>query len=105
MNTCEQLAEAIERLGATPDLMARTLRRLGVRGLPGNARKCALANYLRKLGYRDPLVRLDSIQATRHQHTVVMPTLRALGQFLVAFDNLRYPELKEDPHVPAATGP
>lgn len=54
--TDEGLRAALAALGDTPDAVASTLDRLGIRGRPGQCRTCPVALYLLDVTGADPFV-------------------------------------------------
>jgi|GEM_PF-3526109 len=97
--------QLLESLGKRPEQVAATLARAGVRGVPGDARSCAVARFLGAVVACDPDIRGVAVTASElvvlrrrwwvRPVTVELP--EPVREFVAAFDRGRYPEVCEVP--------
>jgi hypothetical protein len=109
-----QIRSLLADLGSTHQEVASTLHRAGIRAVPKQPDNCAVAMYLGAVLGADSRIHSVTVgsnclkaatkQATPFYFygTMLIPVPKAVGQFIAAFDEGRYPELvRED----AATHP
>lgn len=84
--------EALRALGSTPQQVAASLRREGVKGSPLLPGACPLANYLRSEGFKYPRVgdRIHVGFGAREKEYALPPACR---DFTWHFDSGHYPAL------------
>lgn len=84
-------------LGSTTKDVARTLYRARIRGARHECASCPIANYIRAHAWGNAVtVGHDFIIIRRkHKRVVEMPTPDVLSEFMVAFDNYEYQELRK----------
>jgi hypothetical protein len=92
-------------LGDSPDEVAESLWKAGIRGVPRDNRTCAVALYVSAVMGSEPAIRSVSVGHCSIAVTVVKPTdLRPAGRLLIqlpkpvrrfvaAFDDRRYPQV------------
>jgi hypothetical protein len=96
----------LEGLGTEPSQVAAALTDTGVRGVPADARQCALAMYVRAVMAGDRRVTGIRVFHDRvvitcpgrwHHHRVTAALPMALRAFVAGFDAQRYPALVRQP--------
>jgi hypothetical protein len=92
--TAGRLRSLLRRLGATPERIAFELLQLGIRGEINHAEECPVARYLARHGAVDPCV--DAQRMTCNKN-VEIPTPGAVVDFILQFDDGRWPELAAKP--------
>jgi hypothetical protein len=80
----------LDALGKTSEQVADFLKARGVKGTIGNVYSCPIANYLNSLNHKVAGVSWGSI---RFQYGGCIDTPPAVCQFIVDFDQGKYPEL------------
>lgn len=96
--------DLLASLGTSASAVAAALTEAGVRGLPSNARECAVAVYLGAVISADSRVRSvkvckSEIQIERTgcwRRSVIVPLPDPVRQFVAAFDARSYPVLLRD---------
>lgn len=104
-----QIRSLLSDLGGSPHEVAATLHRAGIRAVPKQPDACAVAMYLGAVLGADSRIQSVTVgsnclkAATRQTApfyfygTMLIPVPKAVGQFIAAFDDGRYPELiRED---------
>lgn len=98
------IRKALEELGKDKDAIARALKEKGIKGYPGLPCSCPIANYLQEVGFIHPMItshiytdemKYTGINAEGKMETKIDSAERSpeMVDFMVAFDNLEYPEL------------
>lgn len=92
---CERATKALAALGDTADEVARTLRALGVTGVPSRAQECVIARYLG--AELSTVVRVDPVDvsfwAVDSKGYSRIETPQVILGFIRRFDRHEYPEL------------
>jgi len=91
----EKARRCLKELGPSSDKVAMTLKRMGVKGIPGEAKHCPIANYMKKKTFRllSPLVAgTFSFNGPLGREFVYLP--RSVTAFVKRFDQEKYPFLK-----------
>ena len=96
--TLDEAIALLEGLGKTADEVADSLKAQGIKGEPGSACYCPLANFLRSKGAPEPGVihgwfRVHPHPAECGAEAIRVPLPKGADAFLRAFDCDRYPDL------------
>lgn len=95
------LSELLDSLGKTPHEVAVTLKAAGVKGVPGDPRRCAIARHVTQaLGVPHEVDRGACYDAADENGEFVELT-RPLAGFVQGFDEGCYPELVDGVFVRA----
>jgi hypothetical protein len=84
------IEDDLAALGETPEQVADFLKSRGVKGSTYNVYSCPIANYLNSLNHKVAGVSCGSI---RFEYGREIDTPPVVGQFIVDFDQSKYPEL------------
>lgn len=82
-------------LGETPDAVADSLRKTGVRGYRGCCFSCPLARYLKARGFGFVTVGVNSVVCVVPKETTKHRLPAAVLEFVKRFDDGLYPDLRE----------
>jgi hypothetical protein len=94
MTTTQEMYKALEKLGGSPDAVARKLQEEGIRGQQGWMNACPIANFIKK---RFEVIRIDVRKYLIDCEVGMFETPDAIAQFIDRFDKDYYPELQEKP--------
>ena len=96
METREQkLKQQLKLLGDSSKQIAKSLLDMGIKGIPESMDSCPIANYLKRLRYKDVSVDIDYIDLeTRSKIPFSLNELpKACAKFIADFDNEKYKNL------------
>jgi len=97
------LKEAFDKLGDTPEGVAKVLRDMGIKGVKGSCMSCPIAKYLVKCGFSEIYVGSPSF-SIKGEHegysndghgTTEGELPKAVAAFVYQFDTALWPELRE----------
>ena len=100
MMTKGEIATLLSSLGMTANMVADTLLSLGIRGNKKRCRECPIAQFLIKNNIpfsNDTGVSTSFFRIVAAGYTYYFeeyPNLCPIGDFIVAFDNGKYPQLE-----------
>lgn len=87
MDTQLRIIQELEN--RTPDEIAETMRKLGIKGTRSSKESCPVAKYLQREGLEGCKVGNIEIEWVGGTH----PTERGIDEFIDAFDREEYPDL------------
>jgi hypothetical protein len=94
--TALELRKTLRGLGSNPTAMAKSLEALGIKGCPGDAETCPLANYIKsKAGVKRAYVYAYAIGVYMDTAFLRIPTPKYVNRFTAAFDAEKFPALVE----------
>jgi len=88
-----KVSRLLAGLGNTCDEVAASLGRLGIKGIPGRSKDCALAVYLRRELDRPVTVGSSDVEIDARDFFVVIPHSEPVRAFIRRFDVQKYPDL------------
>jgi hypothetical protein len=94
MKTKENLVDDLQLLGDTPDEIAELLNDLDIKGDRRTNDSCPIVNYLEVRGYSYPKVTQTYVSC--FQGNLFLRITMPVHNFIVRFDNGKFPELIAD---------
>lgn len=93
MITRRKVRRTLQKLGKTPEEVAKTLEQLKITGSPRRAEHCPIANYLEAELHRPASVGKATASVLGNNFTITLTIPRAISEFVRDFDQGKYPQL------------